>query len=337
MEPRSRALEIWLGGFVLAVLVALVGASLWIGDRAPKDSTHYTLMFDNVLGLQRDNAVAVAGVPVGVVRAISVDGRQARVEVAVDAHVVLRADARAAVRARSLLGEKYVDLDPGTPELAALPPGSTLHQNWPTVDIDHVIRSAALLVDRLNAIVPPIESGLRQLEQAMAGEEGSHAAAELAQTIADAGGLIREAQRILAGSADDWFAFLRALRGEGPALLAHLRESSARADRLLSSIDPAVLARAGERLDPTLANVEQASGQLERAMSELQGASSRLDALLTKADRALGRLDQLDERKLREFLQVEGLRIHLMPDAKLERRVRELGGDVSEGGTSRSR
>ena len=70
-------------------------------------------MLDSALGLYPDNPVTIAGVPIGVVEQVTVEGKQARVKIAIRPDMPLYSNAKAAVRARSLLGEKYIDLDPG--------------------------------------------------------------------------------------------------------------------------------------------------------------------------------------------------------------------------------
>lgn len=73
-------------------------------------------IFDDVAGLDDESAVRIAGVRKGHVKDIRVlpDGR-AEVTMEVDDDVPLRANAQARVANLGLLGEKYVELDPGTP------------------------------------------------------------------------------------------------------------------------------------------------------------------------------------------------------------------------------
>ena len=81
----------------------------------------------------------------------------ARVKIALRPETLLHRNAKAAVRARSLLGEKYVDLDPGDAKAPNLEPGATLTDNEKSVEIDRVIRASATLVDSLNRLTPSIE------------------------------------------------------------------------------------------------------------------------------------------------------------------------------------
>src|SRR5688500_7114071 len=98
MEPSSWKTEVTLGALVVLALVAFVWLTFAVGGGAPSGATRYVLMMDSALGLSEDNAVAVAGVKVGVVDEIKVEGRRAKVVIAIDPGVAIHEDARAALR-----------------------------------------------------------------------------------------------------------------------------------------------------------------------------------------------------------------------------------------------
>jgi len=70
-----------------------------------------TVEFRNVLDLVPQSSVKVNDVAVGKVQSITLDGWYAKVKLQVNGSVHLPANARAAVKMTSLLGEKYVDLE----------------------------------------------------------------------------------------------------------------------------------------------------------------------------------------------------------------------------------
>lgn len=324
MEKRSRHLDILLGTLVLSVVGVFFWLSFVVSGNSPSNANHYTLLFDSALGLHEDNSVSIAGVPIGTVTEIGIDGRFARVEVAVSPEVKLYADAKAAVRAKSLLGEKYVDIDPGEGVGAPLPQGAVLKQNVPTVEIDGVIRSVSSLVDSLNVITPPLEAGISRLDTLLRSADGEKVAVELSQTIADAGALIREANGLFESSADDLRVLLSMMRNKGPQLLDDFSATSKRMDELLAQFDPVVIQEAVNQVSPTFQNVEAASADLQIAMAEIRLASQRLQGVMRKVDTTLTRIEKIDETRIREFLQVEGVRVNLIPDAKVERKIRKL-------------
>jgi phospholipid/cholesterol/gamma-HCH transport system substrate-binding protein len=329
MERRSRKMDALLGAIVLGVIALFVWLTFAVGGGAPRDAVRYTLLFDSALGLHEDNTVAIAGVPVGVVDSIGIEGRQAKVVVALDPSVQLHKNARGAVRAKTLLGEKYVDLDPGEEPAAVLAAGETLEQNVPTVEIDTVIRSVSQLVASLNVITPPLETAVTRVDELLKEADNEKLSAELTKTIADAGALIRETSALVQSSADDVRVILRATREKGPPIYDQLAQATARVDEVLAKIDTDRLGHSLERVSPTMDNIDAAVGDMRIAMADIKSASGRLENILVKVDRNLTRVEEINERSIREFLQVEGVRVNLIPDARVERRIRRLRNEAT--------
>ncbi|MFZ9889145.1 MAG: MlaD family protein, partial [Myxococcota bacterium] len=203
METRSTPLDIALGLIVLGAAALFVWLSLTVGGGAPARSARYVLLFDSALGLHEDNSVAIAGVQVGVVEDIGIEGRLARVTIAIDSDVTLHGNGKAAVRAKTLLGEKYIDLDPGEPPSPPLVPGSVISRNEPTVEIDAVIRSVSQLVASLNVIAPPLETAVTRVDALLQQTDGESFSKELVRTVGDAGALVRELSGLVTSSSDD--------------------------------------------------------------------------------------------------------------------------------------
>jgi virulence factor Mce-like protein len=89
--------------------------------------------------------VRISGVPVG--RVVDVErgqGNHAKAVVEIDAkYVPLHADARATLRAKTLLGETYVELTPGSRSAPPIPEGGTLPaaQVSPMIALDEIFRA----------------------------------------------------------------------------------------------------------------------------------------------------------------------------------------------------
>lgn len=329
METGSRKVEAILGAIVIGVLALFVWLSFAVGGGAPSGAKSYALIFDSALGLAVDNAVAVAGVKVGVVSDIGIDGRNAKVTVAIDPNVTVFENGSAAVRSKTLLGEKYIDLDPGAKPAKALSAGGTLHNNERTVDIDEVIREAATLVKSLNVIAPPLEKAVMRIDHLLQKTDGENVTDELARTIADAGELIRDTNDLVNASADDLRFLLRMGRDRGPEILQRVEQAAERVDRILAAVDPDDLKAASAQVKPTMDEVQLVVADLRGTMKDLRAASSRIESIMVKADRTLSRAEAINERAIREFLQVEGVRVNFIPDAKVERRVRKLRNESS--------
>lgn len=329
METRSAKLDVLLGAIVLGAISLFVWLSLAVGGGAPREAKRYVLLFDSALGLHEDNSVAIAGVQVGVVDDIGIEGRRARVTIAIDPSVVLHDNAKAAVRAKTLLGEKYVDLDPGEAPAGVLAAGAVLDQNVPTVEIDSVIRSVSQLVASLNVITPPLETAVTRVDAMLKDADNEQLSAELTKTLADAGTLIRETSKLVNESSDDLKVLLRMMREKGPGIFDQLDSASGRLDRVLAALDDDSLQKGAERIGPTLENVDGAMRDMRLAMADIKSASGRIESILVKLDRNLSRVEDINERSIREFFQVEGVRVNLIPDARVERRVKHLRNEAT--------
>jgi phospholipid/cholesterol/gamma-HCH transport system substrate-binding protein len=134
--------------FVLSRLLLVMGIlGVATGALAFGPATAYTLKleFTNADGLVQNEDVTIAGVKVGSVKELRVNGKYAvvTVEITDRNHVPLRAGTKALVRQLSLLGNKYLELFPGPGGAGELASGSTLGVDSTTSPTD---------LDQINAI-----------------------------------------------------------------------------------------------------------------------------------------------------------------------------------------
>ncbi len=150
--------QLKVGLVILIALGILAVAILKLGDAAHLFNRRYTLVtiLPNASGLRVGGGVQVAGQLSGTVRAIDflpVDNdttRNLRLTVEIDELVGphVRADSRARVRTLGLLGDKVIDISPGTARFNALREGDTL-QLAQSLDYDAVLQQASGAVDDL--------------------------------------------------------------------------------------------------------------------------------------------------------------------------------------------
>lgn len=119
---RMRTLELGVGAFMLAGLIALVVLVVNISGLSvstSKDSYTVYALFENVGGLTARSKVSMSGVVIGQVAAITIDedALKARVEMTIDSGVdYLSYDSSAAILTAGLLGEKYIGITVGADE-----------------------------------------------------------------------------------------------------------------------------------------------------------------------------------------------------------------------------
>ncbi len=119
---RMRTVEISVGGFVLAGIIALVFLAVQVSgvNFAETQQTYsVTARFDDVAGLRDRAKVSMAGVTVGRVRSIDVDMVWGEALVTMDILGEpgnLTTDTSAQILTEGILGARYINLLPGGDE-----------------------------------------------------------------------------------------------------------------------------------------------------------------------------------------------------------------------------
>jgi phospholipid/cholesterol/gamma-HCH transport system substrate-binding protein len=140
MKP-SR-LELSVGAFVFVGLAAVAYLALKIGAGSLFGADTYVLKarFTNSGGLNPGSNVAVAGVPVGRVTAITLNPADfsALIEFRVSNALKLPADSIASIKTTGLIGDKFLSLAPGS-EAEPLAPGALITETESAVDLESLI------------------------------------------------------------------------------------------------------------------------------------------------------------------------------------------------------
>ena len=152
----SHRHEIGVGVLVLVAGGILAWMALRVGalDR-PGDTVDVSVKMPDAAGLGPGAVVSIAGVPVGRVREVRLDGTLARAEIGIDPAAEVRTDATFAVRARSLLGEKYLAITPappveGVPGASLLADGAVVEGVPPQVEADELLAAMAPVVEAID-------------------------------------------------------------------------------------------------------------------------------------------------------------------------------------------
>lgn len=116
---NRKSLELWVGLFVAAGILALAMLAFKVGNLTSADvlnSYRVTARFDNVGGLKVKAAVTMAGVRIGRVSAIAFDNKkyQALVTMDIDGRYQnIPKDSSASILTSGLLGDQYIGIEPG--------------------------------------------------------------------------------------------------------------------------------------------------------------------------------------------------------------------------------
>ena len=145
-QAPSRARIVTMVAFAGSCIGLLIYLWTSFGGSVPLAPKGYRfdVEFDQAVQLAAQSDVRISGVSVGKVVSVGLDRRTGltRAVIEIDRQFAPRpADTRAILRQKSLLGETYVELSPGTPTGPKLPDGATLPraQVAPTVQLDQIL------------------------------------------------------------------------------------------------------------------------------------------------------------------------------------------------------
>jgi len=132
--------DVLVGIFVLAGLICLGYLAIRLGKLELFGAQGYVVFADfvSVAGLKLGDPIEIAGVRIGKVEAISLADDRARLTLRVTDGVKLQDDVIASVRARGLIGDKFVLVTPGASD-KIIPPGGRIRETDSPPDITDLI------------------------------------------------------------------------------------------------------------------------------------------------------------------------------------------------------
>jgi phospholipid/cholesterol/gamma-HCH transport system substrate-binding protein len=137
---RRNVVEVLVGAIVLVVAAGFLAYALAHSGRSTGSGYELSARFDHVDGLGVGADVRVAGVKVGTVASEQIDPKsfEAMVEFTVRNDIRLPKDTAAIITSESLLGGKYISLQPGGDE-AVLQPGQSVTITQGSVSIEELL------------------------------------------------------------------------------------------------------------------------------------------------------------------------------------------------------
>lgn len=336
---------IFLGAFVIISLGLLLWLAQSIGALGRKPGKHYEVHLDQAAGLVQDNAVKIAGVKVGEISKVSVedDGDGAVLLLRVDEDVEIHEDAVALVRAKSLLGEKYLQIEPGTQDSPLLADGSEIVNIRATFEIDQVLNALEPILggeESIVAVLSPLVGRVDGLLAKAAGEDGGPPIVtreELAKTVDDAQATVtalkdlaeqnKDGVKLLIDNANVLLADPRIPRIIGnvdriasvtanrlPGLLDKADSALDKADSALAKVEEVTNELTPERIDKlgtVVDDVAVATKNLRQISDDLEGIGKDAGPLLNNLSILAERAAAIDELTVRKFLQEEGIRVRV--------------------------
>lgn len=271
---KTHKNEIAMGLFIIAAAAILGYLSLKIGGISIKEGVQVQVILDNAAGLVKDADVAVSGVKVGRVKDLRLEQNRAVLSIVLEKEAGLRKDVKASIRAKSLLGEKYLALLPGSMTAPFLVKGDEITEAEIPLEIDQLISSMGPFLKEID----PEDIGIivKTLSSALKGKS---------ETIQN---IITNVEKATEGLRD------------------MVSENRPRIEQMIENMDTVIQETASTitsnrpALERSIANVESAAAFINRKAPELAEDFSIISANLRTVSESLledypkysGRIDQ---------------------------------------------
>lgn len=254
---ETRASYLIVGLFVIAGMVGMLAAAIWItGTRSDQSTALYDIYFEgSVTGLRTGNPVQYRGIPVGAVASMRIDPENVErvlVTIEITAGTPVKADTEAMLAMQGITGVAFIQLTGGTQAASALT--AAAGQTRPVIasrpsQISELLEAAPELMRRAIGVID-------QAERLLGPENQARISASLDNIEALTG--------TLAKSSDD----IETILSEGASMMAELNAATGRANRMLADMEGSAKGM-GDDTREVLAETSVAIRQLGQASGQL--------------------------------------------------------------------
>ncbi|MBJ6765584.1 MCE family protein [Myxococcaceae bacterium JPH2] len=304
--------------FRVGLLVIAAGAFLVTfilfarkGGLSDRESTKVWAYFKDASGLSPKSRVQIAGIPVGEISDISLEGTRAKVWLKIRQGVDLRQDAAITKRSESLLGDFLLDLNPGTEQSPPLENGGQIRRVIDTQGVEAVFES-------LTQITSDIQQVTGALRQVLGGEKGTGSLERIVENLVRVSDSMDATVR---RNADRLDTILANFEGVSSDVRNITRSNQAEVGRIVDNVE--LITRDVREVLATVKNIV-GSGE-----GEFKDSVASLKQTLNKLDSTLSNLDEIT-RKVKNG---EGTAGMLLTDEQLGQKFSEAVSDVSEFAT----
>ncbi|MDR2482391.1 MAG: MlaD family protein [Treponema sp.] len=258
----------------------------------------YGVTLKDASGLSTRSKVYLAGVTVGKIHQIRLEGNEAHLQVAFLRDVEIREGARIARKASSILGTSILTLDPGPEFTPLIPEGGSIDSDQSAKDMNAVIDTVQDLGGKISLLAAELQSNQLQLVSAtlesfrsIAEKLNVRSDEELARVsrILESTALITErAQRLLENREDDLegaAADIRAALENIKAITADIRQGRGNIGQLLyDDRFYSNMVSISEKTDAALDKLEDALDSVHSVAGNVNGVVSSAGEILDRAN-----------------------------------------------------
>lgn len=303
-------------GLLLLITVAASIAIYRFVDEGSQGDDGYTVyaIFDDVQGLVVKSRVVVAGIPVGTIESIRLQGARARVDLRIDSDVKLYANGWVAQRSASLLGETLLVIHPGGPPAPPLQDGDRIAAEPKPAGTDQVLETVQDIAESVKKVTAQLERAFGSDE---AGRQMSSSLKNLSEAIEAINRTIQANEEVVGRTLANVEGITENAGPKIEQILTHVEDVTREIKQIVAQNADGVSQGLG-RVDETVAAIERSAKDLELAMKDVRQVTQRT----ARGEGTIGRLTQ-DDTLINEVEGVvEGVSDVVEPIARLQTFVR---------------
>lgn len=247
----SRLTNEFLVGVLAVGAIGLGVAGVLLTNDRPEGVAgvyHLVSVFGSAEGVYATTPVRIAGVPVGAVSKVELDGGSARVELEIEGNVQLPVDSVVTLASEGMLGDKFLRVTPGT-SATLLHEGDRILPDTSGSSLEDLQKKAALIADDVKSITGSVKT--------ITGDAQTQA--ELAQTVANVAALSESLRGMAESNREELDAMAQNMRDVSEALKA-------------------LIATNGPRVSEEMDAIRKATDSLDRTASHVESIVARIDA-----------------------------------------------------------
>jgi phospholipid/cholesterol/gamma-HCH transport system substrate-binding protein len=294
---ETRAGYVVVGGFVVALVVAVLVAALWVArvQLAGQEDLYDIYFTGSVTGLVQGGAVRYNGIPVGRISKIELDPldpQRVRVTVEINSQTSIKADVSAEMSLQGLTGGAFIELSGGTAQSPLLE--AKAGERYPVIPskqstLQRVVDNAPEILNKAMEVATHLNELLN--------EQNRKAVADTLANVQDITGAI-------ADRSDDITAVLQNAAAASKELKATIENANQTVASLRDLLGPGSdLRDAVKRIDTLAARLADAGGHLDALIQEnrppirefTQHGLSQVEELLSDARTLVAQLTRLSQ------------------------------------------
>jgi phospholipid/cholesterol/gamma-HCH transport system substrate-binding protein len=337
LGSEEKHLELKVGAMILVSLAILIAFVLILGDWTLESQLEMEIYFQNPGGLSPGAAVKVAGRKVGKITEMTFLGQtgpkhpttgrpmlvRTRVMIHEEVYDSLRADARYYVTTKGMLGDPFLEIDPGSSNEPYNPDVKMFGIDPPRLDLFmadayELVRGLNSLLNRNSEHLDTLLGGGARLvgtvEEMVDADGGVVETARVTRIIEGVENLVAETRDLVSGAKEKYV--------DDPEVQRTLKNLESLTGKLNRDIDPLL-----KEVHGALAEVNRLSDTIgPEEQRRIKSAIAKLDAMATRADKTIAGVDVLVNR----LKNGEGTVGQLVKDEEIYDDIKELIRDIKK-------